>query len=40
MYYDELNNEFMGMYLKVFEVTGGQGREVEQSGKTIRLHLN
>jgi hypothetical protein len=43
---DELKKEFMDKYSKDFEITGGGlmkkflGMEVEQSGKTIKLHLD
>jgi hypothetical protein len=43
---DELKKEFMDEFSKDFEITGGGlmktflGMEVEQSGKTIRLHLD
>jgi hypothetical protein len=43
---DELKKEFMDKYSKDFEITGGGlmktflGTEVEQSGKTIKLHLD
>ncbi len=43
---DELKKEFMDKYSKSFKITGGGlmktflGMEVEQSGKTIKLHLD
>jgi hypothetical protein len=43
---DELKNEFMSKYKKDFDITGGGlmetflGMEVEQSGGTIKLHLD
>ena len=43
---DELKKEFMDKYSKDFEITGGGlmktflGMEVEQCGKTIKLHLD
>jgi hypothetical protein len=43
---DELKKEFIDKYSKDFEITGGGllktflGMEVEQSGKTIKLHLD
>ena len=43
---DELKQEFMEKYSKDFQITGGGlmktflGMEVEQSGKTIKLHLD
>jgi hypothetical protein len=43
---DELKKEFMDKHFKDFEITGGGlmktflGMEAEQSGKTIKLHLD
>jgi hypothetical protein len=43
---DKLCNEFLALYRKDFEITGGGlmetflGMEVEQPGKVIKLHLD
>ncbi len=43
---DRLKNEFLELYQKDFEITGGGlmetflGMEAEQTGKVIRLHLD